>query len=115
MRKQTLDTVFNSYPILKNYIYTHNDAEELYKKTILPQTNLTVLHRSGFDDKLWLSWDSMSIFINIYSQYNNTDNVAVIPSSALAYAKEARRMRLEITKLNLKLNVMENEEEKKNK
>ena len=35
MKKQTLDTVFDSYPILKNFIYTHNDAEALYKKTIL--------------------------------------------------------------------------------
>ena len=35
MDKYTLDTVVNSFPMLRNYIYTNNDSEELYKKTIL--------------------------------------------------------------------------------
>ena len=101
--KRTLDTVINSFPILKNYIYTNNDSEELYETTILPQTKLFVDHQGNLQEKLFLSWDLMSLYINIYSQYNNTDNVAVIPPFVSVSASIVRKLRIEIKVLKMKL------------
>ena len=99
-----MDTVFDSFPILKNYIYTNNDSEELYETTILPQTMLYVEQRSNLQKNSYFSWDLMSLYVNIYSQYNNTDNVAVIPPFVSVSASNVRKLRIEIRVLKMKLN-----------
>ena len=106
--KYTIDTVVNSFPILRNYIITNKDSEDLYGNTILGQSILHVVQRAEFYKKKYLSWELMSIFLNIYSQYNNIDNVAVIPPFVSAYAKNLRDCRLKIKVLTLKLQAIEN-------
>ena len=110
--KYTIDTVVNSFPILRNYIITNKDSEDLYGNTILGQSILHVVQQAEFYKKKYLSWELMSIFLNIYSQYNNIDNVAVIPPFVSAYAKNLRDCRLKIKVLTLKLQAIENDEEK---
>ena len=107
-----LDTIFQSFPILKSYIYTNNDSDELYEKTLLGQSRMYLEQRSNFHEKLFLSWDVMSIFINIYSQYNNTDNVAVIPPYISACAMKLKEQKMKMKKLKLQLNNTTNKEEK---
>ena len=97
----------NSFPILQNYIITNNDSEDLYENTILGQSRLHVVQRAEFYREKYLSWELMSLFLNIYSQYNNVDNVAVIPPFVSASASNLRDCRLKIKVLTLKLQAIE--------
>ena len=110
--KYTIDTVVNSFPILRNYIITNNDSEDLYENTILGQSRLQVVQRAEFYREKYLSWELMSLFLNIYSQYNNVDNVAVIPPFVSAYARNLRDCRLKIKVLTLKLQTIKDNDER---
>ena len=54
----------------------------------------------------------MSIYINIYSQYNNIDNIAIIPPFVLAATQSLRICRLQIKAMSLKLATIKNDDEK---
>ena len=61
----------------------------------------------------YLSWDFMSIHINRYFQYKNTDNIAIVPPFVSAAAQNLRNCRLQIKAMSLKLETIKDIDERK--
>ena len=73
-------------------------------RRVLPATRMYVEQRTDFSPQLFLPWDLMTVFLNIYSQYNNMDNIAILPGYVSTKACQLKDCRLEGRTLNFKNN-----------
>ena len=106
--KYTIDILLNSTPIMREYIKQRDDEFNLYNK-ILPSTKLYIGQRTDFTPQIFLPLDLLAIFFSIFAQYNNTENIAILPGYVSSNAKVLKACRLESTKLKFMTKDKENE------